>query len=63
MPADSTALHDVADLVADAAAESPDKLAIVEAGGRSLTWAGLDDEVNRVAGGLGPRASWPATGC
>jgi len=53
MPADSTALHDVADLVADAAAESPDKLAIVEAGGRSLTWAGLDDEVNRVAGGLG----------
>jgi len=53
MPADSPALHDVADLVAEAAAESPDKLAIVEAGGRSLTWAELDDEVDRVSGGLG----------
>jgi len=53
MPADAARPHDVADLVAAAAAQSPDKLAIVEAGGRGLTWAGLDDEVDRVAGGLG----------
>ena len=53
MPADTARLHDVADLVAEAAAQSPDKLAVVEAGGRSLTWAELDDEVDRVAGGLG----------
>lgn len=43
---------DVADLVAAAAAESPDRLALVEVGGRSLTWAGLEDEVARVASGL-----------
>lgn len=46
-------VRDVADLVAAAAAESPDKLALVEAGGRSMTWAELDDEVGRVATGLG----------
>jgi long-chain acyl-CoA synthetase len=45
-------MHDLADLVAEAAAESPEKLAVVEAGGRSLTWAELDDEVGRVATGL-----------
>jgi long-chain acyl-CoA synthetase len=45
-------MHDLADLVTEAAAESPDKLAVVEAGGRSLTWAELDDEVGRVATGL-----------
>ncbi len=45
--------RDVAELVSAAAAESPDKLAVVEAGGRSLTWAQLDDEVGRVATGLG----------
>ena len=28
-------------------------LAVVEAGGRSVTWAELDDEVARVATGLG----------
>ena len=39
-------------LVEVAAVENPDKLAIVEAGGRSLTWAELDDEVGRVASGL-----------
>lgn len=44
---------DVAALVTLAAAENPDKLAIVEAGGRSVTWAVLDDEVSRVATGLG----------
>ncbi|MFT4289206.1 class I adenylate-forming enzyme family protein [Nocardioides sp.] len=43
----------VADLLRLAAAESPDKLALVEAGGRSLTWAGLDDEADRLAAGLG----------
>ncbi len=47
------AKHDVADLVAEAAAERPEALAIVEAGGRSLSWAELEDEVGRVATGLG----------
>ena len=56
-------MHDVADLVAEAAAEQPDALAVVEAGGRSLTWAELDDEVARVATGLGAPAWSPATGC
>ncbi len=45
--------RDVADLVTRAAAESPERLAVVEAGGRSLTWAALDDEVGRLATGLG----------
>ena len=44
---------DVADLVAEAARERPDHLALVEADGRSRTWAELDDEVTRVAAGLG----------
>jgi len=52
MPATSPAMHDLADLASEAAAESPEKLAVVEAGGRSLTWAQLDDEVGRVATGL-----------
>lgn len=52
MPESHPALNDVADLVADAAAESPDRLAMVESGGRSLTWAQLEDEVGRVATGL-----------
>ena len=47
------AKHDLADLVADAAVARPDGLAVVEAGGRSVTWAGLEDEVARVATGLG----------
>lgn len=42
----------MAELVTSAASESPDRLALVEAGGRSLTWAQLDDEVGRVATGL-----------
>jgi long-chain acyl-CoA synthetase len=46
-------MRDVADLVSEAAADHPDRLAIVEAGGRSLTWAQLDDEVGRIATGLG----------
>jgi long-chain acyl-CoA synthetase len=46
-------VRDVAELVAAAAAEQPDHLAVVESGGRSLTWAGLEDEVGRIATGLG----------
>lgn len=45
--------RDVADLVTIAAADNPDALAIVEAGGRSLTWAGLEEQVGRIATGLG----------
>ncbi len=59
MPAASAApAGPVGDLVSPAvllevaAAENPDKLALVESGGRSLTWAQLDDEVSRVATGL-----------
>ncbi len=44
---------DVADLLARAAAEDPDRLAIVESGGRRVTWGELDLEVSRVATGLG----------
>ena len=47
------AAHDLANLVAEAADERPEALAIVEAGGRSLTWAELEDEVGRIATGLG----------
>ena len=46
-------VHGVADLLGLAAQESPDKLALVESAGRSLTWAQLDDEVQRLATGLG----------
>jgi long-chain acyl-CoA synthetase len=45
--------HDLAALVAEAAADRPEALAVVEAGGRSLTWAELEEEVGRVATGLG----------
>jgi long-chain acyl-CoA synthetase len=46
--------HDLATLVAGAAEERPEALAVVEAdGGRSLTWAELEDEVGRIATGLG----------
>jgi long-chain acyl-CoA synthetase len=44
---------DVADLLAQAAAEDPSRLAIVESGGRRVTWGELDDEVGRLATGLG----------
>ncbi len=46
-------IRDVAELVSVAAAEQPDRLAVVEAGGRSLTWGRLEDEVGRIATGLG----------
>jgi len=52
-PASDSGVSNVADLLARAAAESPDKVALVEAtGGRRVTWAELDAEVNRVAHGL-----------
>ncbi len=44
---------DLADLVAAAAADRPDGVAVGAAGGRRLTWAELEDEVARVATGLG----------
>jgi long-chain acyl-CoA synthetase len=52
-PAVRARATDVADLLIRAAAENPDKLAIVEAGGRKTTWAELEDEVGRLATGLG----------
>ena len=47
------AASNVADLLAQAARESPDKVALVEAdSGRRMTWAELDAEADRVARGL-----------
>ena len=46
-------VHDVAELLAAAAAEDPDRTAVVEPGRRDLTWAELEDEVARIATGLG----------
>ena len=54
--------HDLTALVRDAAAEQSDKLALVESGGRSLTWSQLEDDVRRIATGLGEPGSSPATG-
>jgi long-chain acyl-CoA synthetase len=48
-----TAQHDVTELVTAAAGQRPDKLAVVEAGGRGLTWQELEDQVARTATGLG----------
>lgn len=56
-------VRDVAELAASGAAEHPDRLAVVEAGGRSLTWAQLDDEVGRIATGLGAAGVLGDTGC
>ncbi|MDQ6524694.1 AMP-binding protein [Nocardioides sp. LHD-245] len=50
---ETSAVPDVAALVASAAADHPERLAVVEAGGRGLTWAELEDEVGRIATGLG----------
>ena len=44
---------DISVLVAEAAHEVPQRRALVESEGRSLTWAALEDEVARVATGLG----------
>ncbi|WP_426242638.1 class I adenylate-forming enzyme family protein [Nocardioides sp. LHG3406-4] len=46
-------ITDVSELVALACDECPERLAVVEAGGRSLTWEALEDEVARLATGLG----------
>ncbi|ANH37261.1 Long-chain-fatty-acid--CoA ligase [Nocardioides dokdonensis FR1436] len=43
---------DLSDLVVVAASETPDKLALVEADGRSVTWVELEAEVARLAHGL-----------
>lgn len=44
---------DVSAFVAEAAEEVPGRQALVESAGRSLTWAQLEDEVARIATGLG----------
>ena len=44
---------DVSAFVAEAAVDVPDRQALVESGGRSLSWSGLEDEVARIATGLG----------
>ncbi len=45
--------QDVSSLVAEAAEDRPQALAVVEAAGRSVTWGRLEDEVARLATGLG----------
>lgn len=45
--------HDVTELVTSAAEQRADKLAVVEADGRGLTWQELEDQVARTATGLG----------
>lgn len=44
---------DISALVAEAADDVPDRQALLESGGRSLTWSRLEDEVARIATGLG----------
>ena len=46
---------DLSALLVDAAAEVPERRALVESEGRSLTWAELEDEVGLVATGLSDR--------
>jgi long-chain acyl-CoA synthetase len=48
-----TDASDVAALLTQAAEAEPDRVAVAEAGGRALTWRELDEEVRRVATGLG----------
>src|SRR5690349_5132362 len=45
--------QDVSSLVAEGAEDRPQALAVVEAAGRSVTWGELEDEVARLATGLG----------
>ncbi len=45
-------MDDVAQLVTRAALEAPGRTAVVDEDGRSLTWAELEDEVDRLATGL-----------
>lgn len=44
---------DISAFVAEGAADVPDRQALVETGGRTLTWAEFEDEVGRIATGLG----------
>lgn len=48
-----TDASDVAALLTLAAEAEPDRVAVAEAGGRALTWSELEEEVRRVATGLG----------
>lgn len=48
-----TDVSNVAALLTQAAEAEPDRVAVAEAGGRTLTWRELDEEVRRVATGLG----------
>ncbi len=45
-------VHDISDLVALAAQEVPERRAVVESGGRSITWLDLEAEVAAIAAGL-----------
>ena len=45
--------NDVSSFVAEAAIDVPERQALVESGGRVLTWSRLEDEVARIATGLG----------
>jgi long-chain acyl-CoA synthetase len=45
--------HDVSSLAAEAARDRAEMLAVVESGGRSVTWGELEEEVARIATGLG----------
>ena len=45
--------NDISAFVAEAAVDVPDRQALVETGGRTLTWSALEDEVARIATGLG----------
>ncbi len=45
--------NDISAFVAEAAADVPERQALVETGGRTLTWARLEDEVAHIATGLG----------
>ncbi len=47
--------NDISAFVAEAAVDVPERQALVESGGRILTWAALEDEVARIATGLGAR--------
>lgn len=44
---------DISAFVAEAAADAPDRQALVETAGRTLSWSALEDEVARIATGLG----------
>jgi long-chain acyl-CoA synthetase len=45
-------VHDISALVAEAAREVPERRALVESGGRSITWRDLEREVAALAAGL-----------